>query len=202
MKITPVDHGLQDLIGKSSGVRGGGLHISQIYGDLFSALEPDRFVLGSTPDPLRLGLGLAWETHLEKCLTNQALLNPDGETAERPGELIGPEGILYSPDIIIFNGSARLGEIKLTWASSRSVPREPSNGFPPSFDRYFVQMQAYCTCLETPHARLLAYFVNGDWDRSKAFAPQLLCWDITFTARELQENWTMLINWARKKKML
>lgn len=196
MRITPIDHGLQDLIGKSSGVRGAGLHISQIYGDLFSDLEPTRFVRGSTPDPLRLGLGLAWETHLEKCL----LLQENGEAASRPGEMVSEEGILYNPDLIIFNGSTRLGEIKLTWASSREFPNEPTNGLPPKAERYIVQMQAYCHCLETPHARLLAYFVNGDYTRNSG--PQLKAWDLTFTTRELDENWAMLLNHARSKKML
>ena len=43
MKITPVDHGLQNLVGKSMGPRSKGLHMSDIYGSLFQELEPKRY---------------------------------------------------------------------------------------------------------------------------------------------------------------
>ena len=189
MKITPVPHGLD--LGISHALRSGGLHMSDIYNDLFQELEPKRYKRDEAPDPLRIEAGLALEQTLEQGL-KQRLGN-------RPGEFITTDGVVYSPDLLIFNGETRLGEIKLTWMSSREVPRETAAGFPPKFDKYFVQMKAYCHHLETPYARLLAYFVNGDYRPPR---PELLAWDITFTAQELRDNYQMLLNHARNRGML
>ena len=194
MRIVPCEHGLED-IGKSKGHRSAGLHMSAIYNDLFQDLEPKRFIRGSEPDPLRLEAGLAFEDMLEEGLKTRL-------QADRPGEFTSPEGIIFSPDLLIFNGSTRLGEIKLTWLSSRAVPREPANGFPPKFDKYFVQMKSYCHCLETAHARLIAFFINGSYDKARGLAPELLAWDIEFSKRELAENWAMMLSHARSKGML
>lgn len=192
MIITPVKHGLEGVVGVSTGYRSPGLHMSTIYNDLYQDLEPKRFTRGTAPDPLRLEAGLAFEDMLEEGLKRRL-------AGERPGEFTTAEGIIYSPDLIIFNGETRLGEIKLTWMSSKEVPREAANGFPPKFDKYFTQMKAYCFHLELAHARLLAFFVNGNYHPPK---PELLAWDIEFTKRELEENWTMLRNHARSKGML
>lgn len=190
MKITPISHGLDDIIGVSIGARSPGLHMSQIYGDLFQDLEPKRFVRGAPMDLGRVEAGLALETVLEKGLRERWC-------AERPGEFFTPEGIAYSPDMIIFEDTTRLGEIKLTWMSSKDVPREAATTFPPKFDKYVCQMKAYCYHLELSGARLLTYFVNGT-----GRAPELLAWDIEFTPRELQENWRMLLNHAKHKRFL
>lgn len=205
MRITPVAHGLEDLIGKSPAARGSGLHMSDLYNSLYQTLEPKRYRKGTDPDPLILEAGLAFESFLEDAL--RARLLP----GERPPEFTHHEPgietpILFNPDLILFNGHTRLGEIKLTWASCSTVPREEAFDFPPKFSKYFCQMMAYCHCLETPYARLLAYFVNGDYkwmrDKNAKITPQLLAWDVEFTAREIEENWQMLISWARKQRML
>lgn len=197
MKITPVPHGLEDLIGKS-GPRTPGLHISSIYNDLYQDLEPKRYQRGGTPDPLRLEAGLAFESFLEQAL-KERLVN-----AERPPEFTHHESgistpILFNPDMIVFNGETRVGEIKLTWLSSRSVPREPANNFPPKFSKYFCQILAYCYCLETASAKLIGFFVNGPY---MDMTPELLAWDLEFTSRELLDNWKMLMSHAQSKGML
>ncbi len=179
-------------LGESSGYRTPGLHMSDIYNDLYQRLEPKRYDKSKPLDPLRLELGLNFETLLEEGLKTRL-------KGERPGEFVTEEGIIYSPDLIIFNRSVRLGEIKLTWMSSREVPRERTNGFPPKFSKYFCQMMAYCHHLGTREARLFALFVNGDYT---VHAPEFLAWDIEFTQRELDENWAMLLNHARHQKML
>src|ERR1019366_4527140 len=117
MIVTPVAHGLEDLIGKS-GPRTPGLHMSAIYGALYEQLEPARYT-GGTPDPLRLEAGLAFETMLETAIKDRLC------GGGRPPELTSEEGILFNPDLLIFNGHTRVGEIKLTWLSSREAPREP-----------------------------------------------------------------------------
>lgn len=195
MKITPCPHGFEDIVGqnKPGYLRGKGLHMSDIYGSLFKELEPKRYDTGEPMDLNRLEAGMAFEEFLEEGMTKRL-------SGERPGELTTEEGILYSPDFLVFSDVTRLGEIKLTWLSSKEVPRERANGFPPQFDKYFCQMMSYCHNLETPYARLVAYFVNGPYKHP--YTPELLAWDIEFSSRELRENWQMMMSHARRKKLL
>ncbi len=204
MIVTPVSHGLEDFIAQQPGyVRGKGLHMSQLYDALYQDLEPGRYT-GGTPDPLRLEVGLSLEAVLEEGFKKRFV--------ERPGEFVEPEyGIIFSPDLIIFNSHVRVGEMKLTWLSTREVPREPSNSFPVKFAKYVTQMACYCHCLETPYARLIGFFINGDyaWIRRGSRmrqgshpGPELLAWDIQFTARELKEEWDAVINHAKHAGIL
>ena len=80
MKITPIPHGLEAWIGQSTSGRGVGLHLSTLYNRLYEGLEPTRFVVGSTPDPLRLEAGLAFESFLETALKERFA----GRHARRP----------------------------------------------------------------------------------------------------------------------
>ncbi len=177
-------------MGRSILPRTPGLHISDIYGDLYERLEPKRYK-GGLPKAELLEAGLAFESILEEGLKNRL--------AQRPGEILSPEGILMSPDLILFNGCVRVGEIKLTWMSSRDMPTETVNGLPPKFSKWDVQMRAYCHVLDTEHARLIGFFVNNDY---KPPTPRLLAWDITYTQRELDENWAMLLRHAESMGVL
>ncbi len=182
MKITPVPHGL-DLLA-SDLVRSPGLHMSQIYGSLFQQLEPRRYKGGGAINPVMTALGTAWENHLE------FLMGKAGIDVFRPGELVTPNGIAYSPD--------RLAEYKVAWwMSSKDMPRRPTSTFPPKFDKYICQMQSYSHNLEISSARLYVLFIQG-----AGKDPELLCYDIEFTEKELKNNWTMMMNHARKEKML
>lgn len=199
MIITPIKCDLEDLgIGISTGPRSKGLHISDVYGALFQELEPKRFDKNRPLDPLRLELGLEFELILEEALRNR-LTN----AGERPGEMVTEEGIFYSPDLVIFNGVTRVGEIKLTFMSCREMPTERTTaGFPPKFDKWMVQVKAYCRCLETRYARLYALFVCGDYNKTTGMAPQFRAWDLEFSQRELDENWSMLMMFAKDAGML
>lgn len=195
MIITPCkEHGLEDLIGKSTGERTHHrIHMSDIYGRYFDVIKPRKFNEKITEaKDLYMEAGLSFETVLEDAIKARL-------SGQRPGELVTEEGIYYSPDLILYNHVTRLGEIKVTWMSNTEVPREPSNGWPPKFDKYFVQMMAYCYHLETPYARLYAFFVNGDYRPPR---PELLAFDIEFTKRELDENWRKLLNVARTEGMI
>jgi hypothetical protein len=165
--------------------------MSDLYGSLFEGLEPERYRSKSEGfDPLFLEAGMALEEGLDQSLK-------DRFKAHRPGEFVTEQGIIFTPDFLVFNGAHRVGEIKLTWMASSDVPREPASAFPSKFDKYICQMKCYCHALETPYARLITFFVNGPGSWAKKFGPEMLAWDITFTARELHDNWTMVTNNAK-----
>jgi hypothetical protein len=194
MRVTPVPHGLEDLLSKSLLPRSTDtLHMSDIYGALYRELEPARYGRTDPPDPLKLEAGIALETVLERAIAERLI------GSGRPGELTTPEGIVYSPDFIIFNGVTRLTEFKLTWLSSREWPREAGNSFPPKASKYLTQVKLYCRAIGTDEARLVAFFVNGDYRRN---GPELLAWDVSFSKRELEEEWDMCMAFARQKGLL
>ena len=193
MKITPVPCDIEPA--KSDLVRSPGLHMSQIYGDYYSDLEPTRFVRGSKPDAVRMEAGFCLEEMLEEGLKRRHATRPSEFTVREDGS-----DIAFSPDLIIFeNDQMRLGEIKLTWMSSKEVPREPATSFPTKFDRYFTQMKLYCRALGTARSRLYTYFVNGTYRPQQ---PELLAWDIDYTKQELDDEWRRQMNHARFKKLL
>lgn len=189
MKLTPVPHAWNLAISPSG--RSEGLHASDIYGDLFKDLEPDRYGdwdPADDPDQLMMAIGLAWEVHLEKML----VLN--GELVGRPAEAQSEEGIYYSPDLLVVNGEDRIGEIKVTWQSSRT------DLFDPKFDKYLVQNKFYCHSEQMRFARFYILYMRGNYkDRQW---PQFRVWDVEYTERELRENHEMLINHARHKGLL
>jgi hypothetical protein len=198
MKVTPAEFDLDLLKAAPGNVRTAGLHFSDIATPLFKMLDPDRY---DRPDdgtgPARMGMGLAFEELLEKALAERL-----AEGSGRPGELVEPEyGMIYSPDLLIFNSHTRLGEIKLTFLSSREWPTEPTNGFPPKAEKYVCQMMTYCRCLETPYARLYVLFVNGDYNRA-GMSPQTRAWDVEFSKRELEDNWKMFTNFAKQRGII
>ena len=190
MKIVPVPHNL-DLLA-SDLVRSPGLHMSQIYGSLFERLEPKRYTPGGAINSLMAAVGTAWEKHLEY------LMGKAGIQVFRPGELVTPAGIVYSPDGLLDN-QTRLAEYKVAWwMSSADMPRtSTTSSFPPKLNKYVCQMQSYAHNLELGAARLYVLFVQG---RGKD--PELLVYDIEFTARELKDNWDAMMNHARHQRLL
>ena len=199
MQITPIKHGLELGLSAPGYVRSPGLHASDLYGSLYAALEPKRYGTGKPMDMLRIELGMAFEEMLERSIKSRLL-------GERPGEFTAEEegkDIIFSPDMIFFEGKKTIvGEFKLSWQSSRSAPRTVDVGFPPKMDKFITQMALYCRWLDTKHARLIVFYVNGAWDHSKGFSPEILAWDIEFSQQELDEQWAMVRNHARHLGLL
>lgn len=216
MKIDEIDHGLILSAPTEGYVRTPGLHMSDIYDSLYKGLNPKRYdkrdpVTGEPLpfDELRMEVGTSFEEVLEPAVRERVV------GAERPGEyatqhqsdclyagtrvLVGDPtcpcgaGVIYSPDHFLFNGVFRLGEFKVTWMSIRKGLTDPR------FDKWFCQIKAYCYHLNTVYARLYGLFINGDY---KTYTPDLKSWDITFTQKELREEWSLLLRHARKQSML
>lgn len=186
MKVTPKS--LDFPLAMSDPNRGAGLHASDIYGSFFKQLQPEKYDKADNPvlKDLLFAIGLAWEQYLEKVLI------ANGELCARPGELVSPEGVLYSPDLLVVNGHDRIGEIKATHQSSRDcVPGHDK------FEKYLCQVKAYCYWSGIPRARFYVLYLHGDWRRGDdGKLMDFKMWDVDFTSRELKDNHKMLMNHA------
>lgn len=188
-------------IGQSSGVRAEGLHASDIYGDFYQDHDPKRYKRGGEPPPTLLETGLIFETMLEEGLKRRVVESESAGTVERPGEFTHedevegrPFKIHYNPDLLIFNGEFRVGEIKATWMSPTDAPYDPK------FDKWHTQIKFYCYMLKTRFARLYAFFVNGTWKPQPM--PVLQIWDIEYSQDEIDFEYGMMIRHAVSKGMI
>jgi hypothetical protein len=213
MEATAIDHGL--VLAQGFGApRTPGLHMSDLYGALYAALDPARYGKGGAPPLEKFELGMAFEDMLEEGLKRRLVL---AEGSGRPGEFVteheagcpngaaplDPEhpchcgaGIVYSPDLLIFNGVTRLGEIKLTFMSTKGAPwalGETIGAFDPKFNKYF------CVAPETPLLTSgLQYRPAGDMqvgDRVLAFEEQAPAGS---TWRHLQHTDVEAVQFVRK----
>jgi hypothetical protein len=167
--------------------RGKGLHASDIYNDLYQELEPERYRKDGKPPDLLMAMGLAWEQYFEKALVANGVL------CARPGELESAEGIKYSPDLLLVNGEDRIGEIKLTSLSTRVGPTNPK------FAKYLTQGMIYAYWTEIPRLRYFVLHIHGNHKGAKF--PAMNVWDVEFTARDLRDNYQLLMNHAKNKGM-
>jgi hypothetical protein len=174
-----------------------GLHASDIYGGLAQEIDPERYPKGSKPHTIIMAVGLAWEQWLERTLIGM------GELVVRPGELVSPEGIIYSPDLLVINGKPRTGEIKTTCMTAKDGIEGPK------FDKYHAQAMLYCHWNEMPDARFYALFLRGDYkfmkkghDRDDDGFPELHVYDVSYSAYELLENYQTHMAYAKRKRML
>lgn len=200
MKIGEFEHGLELNKPTEGYVRTPGLHMSAIYNSLFEKLEPARFTKGD-PDRVKMELGTAFEEVLEIALAERIFGSRPPEFAALPTGKVVPVGtsgsIIFSPDHLIFNGHVRLGEFKATWMSIRQGIQDKR------FDKWFVQMKAYCYPLKITQARLYVLFVNGDYSYKPPHGgASIRAWDVEFSGRELVDNWAMLMRHAWKEGLL
>ena len=217
MRIRAVEHGIVLAQNEPGFERAEGLHVSAIYGRLLKKLDPKRFGNWTGPghveeyDFTRMELGMSFEPVIERELKRRVTQNLPGG-AWRPEPFVhmvqSPSTGLwvplhYSPDLFCDDdGDVILGEIKLTWMSNRQFrfPPEGANHVDPKYDKWFIQIKAYCYMLGMTKCRLYVYWVCGDYtDKSPEFRYH---YDIEFSARELHDNWNMLINFADEQEML
>jgi hypothetical protein len=193
MRVVQFDHGLELAKPTEGYVRSPGLHASDLYGAFYKKADPKRYdkrdIAGNaTPfDLLKMEVGTTFEELLEEALAARLL-------GQRPGEFTSPEGVIFSPDYLFYEPEeVVLGEFKLTWYSSRNAP------FDEKFSKWITQVKLYCHWLDLRQCRLYALFVNADY---KPPTPELLAWKITFTPRELADEWAMIERFAKKEGLL
>lgn len=217
MLITPIHHGFELAQSAPGYVRSPGRHMSDLYGAYYKALEPQRFDKRDKHgnplpfDPVRLEMGLVFEEMIETGLK----LRLAG--AERPGEFVTADRhrIAYSPDLLFFDDVTRLGEVKLTWMSAKDCPVSPEQAaavgipatwdgvsdaaFPAKFDKYFTQIKLYSHHLGTRYARLIVFFVNGNYAPPSPFP---LAWDLEFAPHECAEEWRIIERFGIEQGLL
>lgn len=223
MVVTPIAHGLD--LAKSYGARGKGVHMSDLYGAYYAALHPKRYAKKSDTAPReRWGLGMAFEEMLEEGLANRIFNENEHEEVTRPGEFQTEHtikcprvkrqrtkgcgcacggGVLYSPDLMIFNGGTRTGEIKLHSMSHKGAPHKMGATYPgldSKYDKFFCQMMVYNYHLGIPGSRLYSFSVRemvhfNDPDIFRA-------WNVDFTNREMTEEWDNVHRFAVQAKLL
>lgn len=120
--------------------------------------------------------GWLWEVALSRAFGEKAAI--------RPGE-VECEGIVGSPDGVVYEGGVPVcvEEYKCTALSSA---KRPSDVW-----RWMAQVMGYCYMLGVVWARFRVLHLS--------FVPEYRVWDITFTQRELDENWSALL--AQKQLM-
>ena len=178
------------------------VHQSDIIKRLMQRLQPKRFGGEFKMDP-RVEMGILFENMLEQALVQKY-------ATLRPGEIVSDEGVYMSPDGI--NPLLDAGEeYKATFMSCRPDKDAPSDdpkyvvldevGMPRlKFIHWFFQMKGYAKWLQVERFLLRVLFVCGDYMRP--ITPCFKTFDIRFTQEEIDENWAMLMVFARSEKIL
>lgn len=158
------------------------LHLSDIYTDLENTLFPKDSSADMT-NPLWAETGFLWETVLSNALGQRHI-------GTRPGE-VELDGIVGSPDGYD-QDTGILDEYKCTWKSIK-------NAHPENIWRWMVQVKGYCKMLGTTTVRFHILYLMGDYRGS---GPLYRSYLFSFTQREIDDNWSMLVNHAKSKGWL
>lgn len=194
---------LRDFAPPDTLVRSPGCHVSDIIKRVLVKLDPKRYGKDQQADDTEnwQETGFIWEDILGRAIATR------GEQGDRwrPGE-VTLDHVAGSPDSIESGVQDDdppfvVGEYKATWKSCRDIdtPTPGAGLIDSKFIGYLIQLQAYCHMIQTTRARLYILFMNGDYQR---YVPQMRCYQIDFTPRELQEQWRSLLNTAKKEGLL
>lgn len=194
MLVTPIPFNIAEInVGHDTSPRTPGLHVSAVIRDIANRItkKGERPAWDTQTDEERLkgstyqALGFAWERVLERALSEQ--YEQEHDFLVRPGEQY-LDGIYLSPDPFDLRDGV-LEEWKCTWKSSNKFA-----DIEKFFWEWTVQIKSYLKALGLTQCRLRVYFVNGDYKDS---GPQVKCAMLTFTQREIDENWRMITNHAK-----
>lgn len=192
---------LRDIAGAitPTAQRSAGCHVSGCVAQLMQFIDPARWrdIGAGFTEADRENYqqsGFLWEEILSQSIAN-ARLSP---TLTRAHEL-ELEGMYGTPDWFESDDLGLLvSETKATWKSAKLFDL-----FDKKFTHWQIQIKAYCYMAGTNRARLYVFFVNGGQDHDYfKHRPEVHCYALTFTDRELDENWQALKSAGRKAGML
>lgn len=175
--------------------RSAGLHLSDIYKDLEETLGKKYREMGEEQRHSYFSIGYLFE-HVVGLALGLALADA---TTVRPGEF-NRDGITGSPDLVDLSNPDRwvVVETKATYLSYNKMG-DDAKGLGGEFWAWKVQMAGYCYMVGTTDVRLKVVFLCGDYRPPRPLFRQ---WNITFSERELAENWSMIKSHARKRGWL
>ncbi len=135
---------------------------------------------------LRMRIGLAWEEHLIPTLEN---------VIDHPGEML-LQGVYMTHDgesvdrVLLSTKGWELvvHEVKATYKSTKTAGDLKTQWL------WLTQLKAYCKGLGTRFARIYILFICGDY--SYPISPIYKAYEIEFTEEEIEQSWTMLIDYA------
>ncbi len=84
----------------------------------------------------------------------------------------------------------RVHEVKATYKSTRTVGNLENQWM------WLAQMKAYCIAVGTRFAVMHCWFMCGDY--TFPIKPRRVVWEIEFTQKELDENWSLLADYKRE----
>lgn len=184
MKIEVMDVDIADLGTISQeqlAVRTPSQHVSSVINYIMTTAGMRDNVFSRNDLDLFAIIGRLWEQQL----ANAKFCAP---RYIRPGE-IDCDSIIGSPDAVDVD-LACVAEFKATWKSSnRKIDSD--------FIHWLWQTKAYCHMLGLNRTMLFVLFVCGGW---RPPVPIIRAYDITYTDRELKDNWNMLLRAAGEMK--
>lgn len=168
----------------------GKVHLSTVYRDLCKEALLTRYKSELSEADLHLYAagGFLWEWLFALAYKNAYT---DGDVIrtdewELDGIVGSPDGVRVLP--------YRVVETKFRWMSANKID---------NLEKYFwpelVQCKGYCKMVGTNAAELHVYFVNGDY---KPPVPRVESRLLEFSDQELDENWWMVTNHARRRGWL
>ncbi len=177
----PADHGA----GRSVG-----LHLGDIIKAYARATGQDKHWGNGSNDPrMNFEKGFIWEDVFSEIWGRRMADRGRNEA----GCLVQPEyevdGIYLTPDLVDLDTDT-LDEYKCTTRSMNKF-----DALETFFDLWLVQIKAYLYAIGIVRCRLIVMFLCGDY---KPPFPTPRAKLLTFTQRELDDNWSMVMNFARK----
>jgi hypothetical protein len=195
MQFTEVPWDVTCTTPRNTHPRSEGVHVSQIIGDLYKTIYPDRF---SDDGPLpweKFMAGWAWEEVIGRAMADVQ----DTSIIQQFGEL-EEDNIFGTPDA--WNQAQDcIEEYKCTWVSARHDIGSDK------FSHWLMQGKAYLWMSSMDTIIYRVFFVNGDYSylqkgntrQSHPVGPQTKAWVITYEPEELKRNWDILVKHAKKK---
>jgi hypothetical protein len=179
-------------------VRTPGVHVTDCIAKIMAKVDPETY--GSEIPVQHRGAyreaGFTWEELLSKHFAHRQRRRREPEFV-RPGEQ-QCDGLIGTPDWIGLDAFHIQGpfllESKFTWKSLVGFDLDSKK-----FLGWQLQMKAYCYMMGLRWAVLDTLFVNGGYTDMK---PVRQVRHIHFDDRELKDNWTSLLNTAKKEGWL
>lgn len=167
--------------------RSGGVHVSDITRDIGLEMGyiPPEYI-GAEMIPEIINIGLAWEDFV--------FPNFHPEVCYHPGEA-SLDGVSGTCDGVSYDDRGLLVHEAKTTRKSMKKEADLAGQW-----LWLAQTMSYCKMWGTLRARYHILWLNGDYQRGKDSSnPSYRLYDLEFSQREINDNWTQLVNRGRSR---